>query len=90
MKKILAAAIKFYQEDTDSWITMTGIRHADILHNMYLLHIKHNKQKSIQGFITNYNEFVDRYEAKEIAVEANQLIVPIEQTYNELFSEDVW
>ena len=44
----------------------------------------------VEGFLTNTGLFVDRYEAKKIAVAANQLIVPIEETYPALFSEDVW
>ena len=50
----------------------------------------YDKKSAIQGFLTNKDRFVDRYEAKEIAIAANQLIVPEEETYTELFSEDVW
>lgn len=90
MEKIIAAAIQFYNEETKSYIVMTGIRHADIFLDMYKLHIDYNKKLYKQGFITNHGNFVDRYAAKEIAVAAEQLIVPIEETYAELFSEDVW
>ena len=48
------------------------------------------KSTATQGFLTNDNRFVDRYEAKKIAVTANQLIVPEKDTYAELYSEDVW
>lgn len=42
-----------------------------------------------QGFITNLNRFVDRYEAFDIAKNANQIINsnPIKRI---LFSEDLW
>lgn len=90
MKKLIASAIKFYNEDNGKWIVMTGIRHANILYDMYTLKIKYDKSLCIQGFLTNDGDFVDRYEAKDIAIKANQIIVPFEDTYPELFSEDVW
>ena len=90
MEKLIASAIKFYDKDSHNCIIMTGIRHASVLYDMYKLGIKYDKQKTIQGFITSENRFVDRYEAKQIAIKANQLIVPEEETYSELFSEDVW
>lgn len=90
MEKVIAAAIQFYNSDTQSYIVMTGIRHADILHNIYILEIPYNHNLATQGFITNYGHFVDRYAAKVIAVKANQLIVPVELTYAQLYSEDVW
>ena len=90
MERVIASAIKFLNPETRQWITMTGIRHADILYDMHRLNIKYNKDFYQQGFITNDGIFVDRYEAKEIAINANQLIVPLSETYRELFSEDVW
>lgn len=90
MEKIIASAIKFLNKDTREWITMTGVRHADIWYDIHKLNIKYNKEYCYQGFITNGGNFVDRYEAKLIAVEANQLIVPLETTYTELYSEDIW
>ena len=90
MEKVIAAAIQFYNEETKSYVIMTGIRHAEIFHDMFLLQINYDKNHSKQGFLTNDGRFVDRYEAKDIAVAAKQLIVPAEQTYAQLFSEDVW
>ena len=90
MERIVAAAIKAYTDEDTYPFIYTGKRHADIFEQMYKLGIKYNKNKSIQGFLTDTWRFVDRYEAKRIAVKANQLIVPIEETYDELFSEDLW
>ena len=90
MERIVAAAIKAYTDEDTYPFIYTGKRHADIFEQMYKLGIKYNKNKSIQGFLTDTCRFVDRREAKKIAVKANQLIVPIEDTYDELFSEDVW
>lgn len=90
MEKLIASAIKFFNKETQEWIVMTGVRHADILHDMYTLKIDYDKNAYYQGFITNAGEFVNRYEAKYIAIAANQLIMPIENTYAELFSEDMW
>lgn len=42
-----------------------------------------------QGFVTSHNRFVDRIEARKIAVAADQLIWR-DAGLPELFSEDVW
>lgn len=94
MEKLVASAIKFYivdDDEQDEYPTiMTDCRHADIFHKMWALQINYDKETHVQGFWTSENRFVDRYEAKKIAVAANQLIVPEEDTGAELFSEDVW
>lgn len=90
MERIVAAAIKFYPRDIEYPQVWTGKRHADILHSMYLYAIDYDRSTYIQGFWTSENRFVDRLKAKQIAVAANQLIVPIEQTFPTLYSEDVW
>ena len=47
---------------------------------------KRNTKDEVQGFLTNENRFVDRYEAAKIALASGQIKEPIEK----LFSEDVW
>lgn len=88
--KIVAAAIKFRLVDSEYFCIMTNRRHADIFEQMHQLHIPYDRASAVQGFMTSTDQFVDRYEAKYIAVEADQLIVPEEQTCAELFSEDIW
>ena len=90
MEKLVTSAIKFYTIDNEYPIIMTGKRHADILYAMGKSNIQYLKSRSVQGFLTDTDRFVDRYEAKRIAIAANQLIVPEKDTYAELFSEDVW
>ena len=88
-EKIVAAAIKFYSNDSPDFPTiMTARRHVDIRERLNLTNFY--SYDEIEGFWTSNDRFVDRYEAKEIAVAADQLIVPIEETYNALYSEDVW
>lgn len=88
-EKVVMAAIKFYSNDSPDFPTiMTARRHVDILERLNFTNIYSFNE--VEGFWTSKNRFVDRYEAKEIAVAANQLIVPIENTYNALYSEDVW
>lgn len=43
--------------------------------------------ESIQGFLTNYNRFVDRIEGAEIAWKAGQLQGKLDR---EMFSEDLY
>lgn len=85
-EKVIAAACKVLVED--NILVFTAKRHVDIWEKFHFDNIKY---KSItDGFWTNKDRFVNRVEAKKIAVAANQLIVPIEETYPGLFSEDVW
>jgi hypothetical protein len=44
----------------------------------------------IQGFLTNTNEFVDRVEAREIALKAGQLEGRKVHHETKLFSEDLY
>ena len=91
MERLIAAAINFYYEETDTWLIFTGVRHSDIYEQLNQLKIKYDRVKfCVEGFLTNKGEFVDRYNAKVIALNANQLIVPEEETYGELYTEDVW
>lgn len=91
MEKVIASAIKFYYlVDSKYPQIWTDKRHSNIFNNMASHNIHYNRSTYVQGFWTSENRFVDRIEAKKIAVAANQLIVPIENTYPELFSEDVW
>lgn len=88
--KIVSAAIKFRVSTALQDSIMTAARHADIYEELHRLNVTYDKSSVVEGFMTDTNEFVNRFEAKEIAVAANQLIVPIEETYNALYSEDVW
>lgn len=88
---LIAAAVLYQSMEPEAnWQISTGRRHADCFYWMKQHDITYNKETARQGFLTNTNRFVDRYEAKDIAVAANQLIVPLEETYAQLYSEDVW
>lgn len=88
--KIVSAAIKFRFSAALQDSIMIAVRHADIYEELHGLDVAYDESSVVEGFMTDTNEFVDRYEAKKIAVAANQLIVPVEETYNALYSEDVW
>lgn len=85
-EKVIAAACKVLVED--NILVFTAKRHLDIWEKFHFDNIKYKSMTD--GFWTNKDRFVNRVEAKKIAVAANQLIVPIEETYPALFSEDVW
>ena len=98
-ERVVAAAIKFQQQDFAYPTVMCGRRHADIFEQMFSLGIKYDKQSHVQGFWTNQDRFVDRYEAFEIAFNAGQIFSSVLEEYTEqysclkgipLFSEDVW
>ena len=95
MAKIISAAIKFKPKGSEYFQIMCGKRHCNVLEKIYNLHIEYDKKTSVQGFLTDNNTFVDRYEAFEIARAADQLLPEAKEEYKDkvvtqLFSEDVW
>lgn len=89
MEKIMIAAIRIDTIENDT-IVMTGVRHADIWEDIHQMRAHIKMRRKTEGFLTNKNRFVNRVEAKKIAVAANQLIVPEEETFTELYSEDIY
>ena len=76
-------------------VVIKGHRHADIIHTVYTLIGKCTctngwdcAGESEQGFVTNKGRFVDRTEAMQIALAANQVIS--NSSFDELYSEDLY
>ncbi len=91
MPKLIAAAIKFYPKDSEYPQIVCGKRHCNCLEWMFTHKIDYDKQTHVQGFITEDNQFVDRYEAMDIALEEEQLLDPyIYKAGRPLYSEDLW
>ena len=106
MPRLVASAIKFYPIDSEEYpVVVCGKRHCNCFELMYNHQLNYNKQTHVQGFLTDENRFVDRYEAAEIAWYANQVLKESD-TYQkmwedyvkngeltrayQLFSEDLW
>lgn len=106
MMKIIASAIKAYPKDSKYPIIVCGKRHCNCLEILWNSKIEFDKSKTIQGFYTNNDRFLDRYEAAILALENNQML-PYSETLDkmredmldnygqltrayELFSEDLW
>lgn len=93
---IVASAIKFfYEDDKDHRFPQiwTGLRHADIFERMFKMGVKYDKESHIQGFLTDLDEFLDRYEAAYEAIDSKQVNPDnIWSPYDTkmLYSEDVW
>lgn len=83
---LVCSAIKFYEKDNPYPRIICGLRHADILEDMFHKHIEYNKETAIQGFLTYTNQFLDRYDAAGYAWRAGQ----IDEQVTCLYSEDVW
>ena len=95
MPKLVAAAIKFKPKGCEYFQIMCGKRHCNVLEMMYNLRIEYEKATSVQGFLTDEDAFVDRYEAFQIARAADQLLPEAKEEYankttTQLFSEDLW
>ena len=83
MAKIVKSAVRFsFKNDIE--VVIAAPRHADA----YELAFKRFGAgiPAEEGFITSTNRFVDRYEARYIAWEADQIIDP----NGPLYSEDIW
>ena len=94
MPKLVAAAVKFKPKDCEYFQIACGKHHSDIFEMLFNLHIAYEKEL-IQGFITDEDTFVDRYEAFAIARAEDQLLPEAKEDYKNklisaLFSEDVW
>lgn len=85
---IVCAAIK----DSRNGNVIGGVRHSYILNTIKDLSIQIPKENRIQGFLTDDNKFVDRYEAYTIALSCGQLSSTTRNNKhnNELFSEDIY
>ena len=87
MPKIVSAAIKIYPIDNDNYpIILTAKRHCDIYEYLHNYHIIFDKTNCTEGFITNADQFVDRYEAAAMAYDYGQ----IDKELTILYSEDLW
>lgn len=102
-EKIVCSAVYYPKFDKElehkpknikNWLIVYGPRHshcfdtlAQILNLETLEH-----EKLVQGFVTDKQRFVDRYEAWKIAQSSNQLICKRDKTEKDwiLFSEDLY
>ena len=86
---IIASAIKYHIDTTDSDVILCGRRHSDIINQLKLLGFKpHIGYKELeQGFIDNRGVFMNRYEAYLHAVSLQQIKKKKEEL---LYSEDLW
>ena len=67
------AAIKFQKIGSNKWFVLSADSHAKIFSIMKMNNISYNKNTAVQGFVTNKGDFVDRYEAAKIALNAGQI-----------------
>ena len=85
---IICSALK----DRDTNAIFSGVRHADIYE---MLHNLDYKIDAIEGFVDEANNFYDRFEAYNYAVEHHQLPRTVwewksEKHERELYSEDLY
>ena len=100
MPQLVAAAIKFKPLDSNYYQIMCGKRHYNVLELMYKHGLDYHKVGAVQGFLTDDDQFVDRYDAARMAYHSGQLKSDTElwQKINAtdeiyaypLFSEDLW
>ena len=86
---MIASAIKYYIDETDSEVILCGRRHGDVIKQLPILGFKPQQgyKELAQGFVDDSGEFLTREEAYEHAVNCSQ-ISPKDS--KELFSEDLW
>jgi len=105
MEQIICAAIwykelptqTFLPKNIDKGLVVLGYRHPHCIDIVRVLSGKRTVEiapdgvgKTKQGFYTNLNRFVDRAEARQIALAAGQ--IEDDKTYStkDLFSEDLY
>ena len=96
---ILAAAIKYYIEETGKEVVLCGARHGDIFIQIEALGFEPHKgyEEIEQGFIDHKNNFLTREEAFEHAKMCGQLCEKIIYDREnggvggkKMISEDLW
>lgn len=85
--KLISSAIKFQLKNSDYWHIMTGLRHGLIYQMMYSYNIDYNKSTAEEGFLTDTNQFVNRFDTVDIVYAAHQID---NNEIFELYSEDLW
>jgi len=100
MERILCAAIWYKDQPTplhnvkniDKGVVLCGHRHAYIVGQFKSLTGKRSVLPECgeyeQGFLTDHNNFIDRKEAMRLAKLSGQ--VPTNQSFEELYSEDLY
>jgi len=93
---IICSAIHFNDEkehihqpiNISKGFVISGRRHHNIFSTISILNTTTDIKKlnKIQGFLTNYDRFVDRIEAADIAIKSGQ----IESSKKILYSEDIY
>jgi hypothetical protein len=88
-------SVKYMPINIVDGVVIEGHRHADIIRTVVNLLGKRTCEfgenaagRTLQGFVTNKNRFVDRVEGMAIAKAANQVIT--DTTFPELYSEDLY
>lgn len=72
------------------WAADPPHRHHHLINSMDDFHPTATQADTFdQGFVTSYGRYVDRVEAKRIAIKQQQLL-PRAMKLRDLFSEDVW
>ena len=93
---IEAAAIKFYfisDSKREFPQIMTARRHGDILSKMNHLPELFDNSSAEQGFLTDDNKFLNRFQARAHALLCGQISEEVfKETgrYGGLYSEDIW
>ena len=82
----------FRPRNIDVGIVFSGYRHPHCLYQMVAVTGLRSCEagEHEEGFLTNKNRFVDRKEAMQIAIAANQLIKRDGQNNHTLYSEDLY
>lgn len=84
-RRVVCAAVYYYE----SGYVILGPRHFDQTMHTQITNMRINpKDKNAQGFIDQHGVFMDRKEALEVAINANQLIRPVFSDV--LYSENLY
>ncbi len=87
---IVRAAMMFFRTDKNVWVTIPCHRHHDGYQILRSLDIPYDKQKTIQGFLDEYEHFYTRQEAYIEASYRGQINPNTTYHATDLFSEDLW
>ena len=91
MPKMIAAAVQYTPTGSSFSHIVCAKRHCDCYEWLFNHRVNYDHSTCIEGFFTNTNQFVDRYDAMNMALDYGQ--VKEEDGYEsgqQLYSEDLW
>ena len=91
MPKLISSALKYKPMGCEYYQIACGKHQNDIELMLERYQVNYERSTAIVGFMTDEDQFVDRYDAYYIALMNQQIQCPVDKFYRQaLHSSDIW